>query len=279
MLENRHIVIGVDFSAGGMAALREGVRLVRIGVGEATALNVLEPQNLAMHEGYAPKLLNVRSEMCARAEAKWREISAELGPMPGLKFLSPIGSAATTLLEYTSPLTNTLLILGINNSDPFVPGAGIVASQCVRYAQGPVLLVAPKSGGPYRHIVLATDFSATAAVACRWADEAAHHDRAQFTVLHVRTARESHLAAAEHRLQAFLKDHAPLAGSSARCVVKDGAQRGRTIADFATQENADLLVMGRRGHSPIRHLLVGSTAERVLKMIACNVLLLSPSAG
>lgn len=279
MLETRHIVIGVDFSPGSIAALREGVRLVRIGVGQATALNVLEPKNIEMLEGYAPKMVDLRAEFSARAEVKWRELSAEIGPIPGLKFLSPIGSAASTLLEYTSPLTNTILVLGINSSDPFIPGAGVVASQCVRYAQCPVLLVAPKFVGPCRHILLATDFSATAAVACRWADEAAQHDRAQFTVLHVRTGRDLDIAAAEHRLRSFVKDHAPLAGSSARCVVKEGAQRGRAIADFASDEHVDLIVMGRRGHSPIRHLLVGSTAERVLKKIACNVLLLSPSAS
>jgi nucleotide-binding universal stress UspA family protein len=279
MLESRHIVIGVDFSAAGMAALREGIRLVRIGVGEATALHVLESPNLEMHEGYAPHLVDLRAELRAQAEAKWRELSADLGPITGLKFLSPVGSAASTLLEYASPLTNTILVLGINSSDPFIPGAGIVASQCVRYAEGPVLLVAPRFVGPYRHILLATDFSATAAVACRWADEAARHDGAKLTVLHVRTPRELGMPAAEHRLEAFVKDHAPLVGSSARRVVKDGAQRGRTIADFASDEQVDLIVMGRRGHSPIRHLLVGSTAERVLKKIACNVLLLSPSAG
>ena len=278
MLENRHLIIGVDFSPAGIAALREGFRLVRAGVGEATAVHVLESPNLAMYEGYAVKSVDLRAEMVSRAEAKWREVSGQLGSIPDLKFISPVGSAASTLLEYASPLQNAILVLGINSSDPFVPGAGIVASQCARYAQSPVFL-APGFVGPYRHILLATDFSATAAVAARWADEAARHDGAKFTVLHVRSARELALPAAENRLHAFVKDHAPLAGGSARCVVADGAQRGRAIAEFAAAQGADLIVMGRRGHSPIRHLFVGSTAERVLKKVACNVLLLSPSAG
>ena len=62
-------------------------------------------------------------------------------------------------------------------------------------------------------------------------------------------------------------------------MIDNGGKRGHTIAQYAAAHGADLIVMGRRGHSPIRHLFVGSTAERVLEHAACNLLVISPAAG
>lgn len=281
MLDSRHIVIAVDFSEAGLAAVREGCRLADSCTGNATALHVLEPHgDLALQEGFAPYPVDLRATMTQHAQARWLELSKKLRPLPNVQFIAPVGSAASTLLEQAQPLTSALLVLGINSSEPFRPGAGMVASQCVRYAQSPVLLVAPTFVGPYRHVLLATDFSSTAAIACRWADDLAAKDAATLTALHVQSRRNDGPEIVEERLQAFVKDHAPRTGAAVRhAVTEDAAHRGHTIAKYAAANGVDLIVMGRRGHSTIRHLFVGSTAERVLKHVACNLLLISPSAG
>ena len=51
------------------------------------------------------------------------------------------------------------------------------------------------------------------------------------------------------------------------------------ITDAATEEKADLIVMGTRGLSGIKHVLLGSVAERTLRTAPCPVLTVKHSKG
>lgn len=44
------------------------------------------------------------------------------------------------------------------------------------------------------------------------------------------------------------------------------------IVDYAKQQNADLIVIGRRGFGQIKSLLVGSTSHKVTLLATCNCL-------
>ena len=44
------------------------------------------------------------------------------------------------------------------------------------------------------------------------------------------------------------------------------------IANMAEKLGADLIVMGTHGHTGIKHLLMGSVAERTLRLAPCSVL-------
>ena len=46
------------------------------------------------------------------------------------------------------------------------------------------------------------------------------------------------------------------------------------IAEEAEKRGADLIAMGTRGRSGLRHLLMGSTAERVVEFAPCPVMTL-----
>jgi universal stress protein A len=46
----------------------------------------------------------------------------------------------------------------------------------------------------------------------------------------------------------------------------------RTIADYAQMQQVDLIVMGTHGRTGFAHLLIGSTAERVVRTAPCPVL-------
>ena len=62
-------------------------------------------------------------------------------------------------------------------------------------------------------------------------------------------------------------------------IVREGYPAS-AILEEAREENADIVVMGSRGLSGLKHLLLGSVAERVVQKAHCPVLTLNhPSVG
>jgi nucleotide-binding universal stress UspA family protein len=49
---------------------------------------------------------------------------------------------------------------------------------------------------------------------------------------------------------------------------------GHEIADLAAREKADLIVLTSHGRTGLKHLLIGSVAERVIRLAHCPVLVL-----
>jgi len=49
---------------------------------------------------------------------------------------------------------------------------------------------------------------------------------------------------------------------------------GREIANFAQTQQADLIVISSHGYGFVKHLLLGSVAERVVRLAHCPVLVL-----
>lgn len=49
---------------------------------------------------------------------------------------------------------------------------------------------------------------------------------------------------------------------------------GRAIAGFAKQQEADLIVISSHGYGFVKHILLGSVAERVVRLAHCPVLVL-----
>lgn len=48
------------------------------------------------------------------------------------------------------------------------------------------------------------------------------------------------------------------------------------IARTAEEVDADLVVMGTHGHTGIKHLVLGSVAERTMRLAPCSVLVVKP---
>lgn len=51
----------------------------------------------------------------------------------------------------------------------------------------------------------------------------------------------------------------------------------RAILDAAAKTHADLIVMGTHGRTGIKHVLLGSVAERVVRLAPCPVMTVKPS--
>jgi nucleotide-binding universal stress UspA family protein len=65
---------------------------------------------------------------------------------------------------------------------------------------------------------------------------------------------------------------------AATCVVRTGATPYRDIAAYADQMHADLIVLGTHGYTGVDHVVLGSTAERLVHHAPCPVLVVPRDA-
>jgi nucleotide-binding universal stress UspA family protein len=137
-------------------------------------------------------------------------------------------------------------------------------------------------------ILVATDFSDTAQTGIAWAAELAKSHEARIELLHALLIpsratdfvpsppdfTEALQAAASGRLNEIaksLRSEGVEVSSDLRLGVPS-----QVIVEAADQKSADLIVIGTRGLTGFRHLLLGSTAERVVQHASGPVLTVHP---
>lgn len=82
---------------------------------------------------------------------------------------------------------------------------------------------------------------------------------------------------AKERLEALLNDE-DRQQLHARAVVQTSLATAATIVDYAKTNGIDLIVLGTHGRGGVSHLLLGSVAERVVRLAPCPVLTVRPEA-
>jgi hypothetical protein len=63
---------------------------------------------------------------------------------------------------------------------------------------------------------------------------------------------------------------------SATYAVAQATTHGAGIAEYARRLGVDLVVLGTKGRTNLKYVLLSSTVERLLKEIACSVLVVRP---
>lgn len=79
-------------------------------------------------------------------------------------------------------------------------------------------------------------------------------------------------ADAMRRLQALVAEEHP-AGASVTPMVLAG-RAAETIVRYATEQRADLIVLGTHGHGPVKRFILGNVADRVVRQATCPVLII-----
>ena len=77
----------------------------------------------------------------------------------------------------------------------------------------------------------------------------------------------------EHAARAIRKELAARGHDGLQVAVRFGAP-GHEIAQYAEEVEAGLIVLSSHGQSALMHLLIGSVAERVVRLARCPVLVL-----
>lgn len=135
-------------------------------------------------------------------------------------------------------------------------------------------------------VLVPTDFSPVSAHVIQYAGELAHKFGASLLVVHVvppsaypminvagmghfPNLREEIRKRCEHEMAELLAKTPPEAQTTSRIV--EGVPFTE-ILRCAHDEQVDMIVMATHGHTGLKHMVLGSTAERVVRMATCPVL-------
>lgn len=145
---------------------------------------------------------------------------------------------------------------------------------------------------PFESVLVPVDFAPHSAEAVRVACDVASHYSASITLVHVHEPVDYALpegyvlytpdqlgkitAELENRLSATQRDVENLGISRVERRLLQGAAAVE-IVELARSAGFDLIVMGTHGRTGLKHVLMGSVAERVLRTAPCPVLTVKAS--
>lgn len=289
------ILVGVDFSDSSVNAVKEAGRLAQIHRADLHVVHTVTPEFI---ERYRESSSSDKSEIIGKIRAQVNTFTrTNLGADQEFSADVFVGHPLDELARAVSECHADLLVLGSHGLTVDAHSIGNVASKCVRKAPAPVLLVRDRHLGAFRQVVAAVDFSDTSFLALKQAALLADGDGAHLHVLHVHCPpwmwvnyyaydlktfpkndyENEYRAILRDQMEAFvapLREQLPDLEMSTEVIEHDAYLR--SIREFLSKVSADLLVIGTRGHSTIKSLLLGTTAERLLHDSPCSVLTVKP---
>lgn len=304
----QRILVPTDFSPPSLKALHYARALRK---GEIQLLHVIEPP-MAM-AGFDPiGILIPEEEQIRRTREELEKIAAEQ-PISGLTISAAArpGIPATEIVKLAQEWPADLLVLSTHGRTGLAHAlAGSVAEKVIRHCPCPMLLVRKHErdfaiaevGRPPElrllRILVPTDFSARALSALRFAIRFAESYGGKISLLHSLHVEgffcpskfpgcETAGSVADLKNGAWRAIHRlaeqevpkPLAGGTS-VTVGSPLEEIPKIADLGRY---DLIICATHGVAPIRHAILGSTAERLVWHSPCPVLvvpeLTAPATG
>jgi nucleotide-binding universal stress UspA family protein len=139
------------------------------------------------------------------------------------------------------------------------------------------------SGHALRTIVVATDFSDNARVALTWAEQLARQHGGALLLVHALKPEFDQIGTSMlpqhwHVKQQLEREaeQARSGGITVDCEVGVGAAF-EIVIEAARRHEADVIVVGTRGHTNWKRLLLGSTAARLVRNAPCPVFTIHPT--
>jgi nucleotide-binding universal stress UspA family protein len=297
MLTISRILYPTDFSKCAKHALPHTLHLAERHDAElhllhAVVLHDADPDS-AIHR--LPNMEDLYQLLEAHADQQMKSTVRERGKDLLVKHAQVRGiSAAGAILDYASENDIDLIVMGTHGRRGLRRLLlGSVAEEIVRLAPCPVLTVPERearaglAADSVTQIVVPVDFSQHADLAIAYARELAALYKAQLHLMHVvdevvypefyppvmpsGTSMNDEL---QEQSETRLRDLATTfedPGVGVNVYVRSG-RAAPSITDFAEQLAADLIVIASHGLTGIRHMLLGSVTEQVVRRAPCSTL-------
>jgi nucleotide-binding universal stress UspA family protein len=290
----RKLFVAIDFSPNSDEALRQAHDRA-LSTGAQLAVCHIVPNelrsNLLFPDISRITALKFPLEMKQIAEAAAARVAEITGRTEGeFELIVDDGTPQALILNRAEEWLADLIIVGSHGQTSAADALlGSVTDSVIRHAHCPVLIVRP--GKRTGRIVAGTDFSDPVLPALRAAGDEAERTGAELTVVHsldmvwslaaypalafggapfnisAEQIKELELVATQ-RLEESLKQ----LNVSGDTLVTIGPA-GTALIEIASEQKADLIVVGTIGRTGLRRALLGSVAETVAKGAPCSVLI------
>ena len=298
-LRLKNILVPTDFSAESLKALRYGIAFAHEFNAALWLIHVVEPPPFAAGFESLPIVIE-DMQLVQKSERRLKELAAER---------IPSDIPMNTLVQQGPPFETIVSSARAHEIDMIVASThghtgvkrvlfGSTAERIVQHAPCPVLVVRereheflgdmPRTNHRainLKRILVPIDFSECSRKAIEYGVAFAGEFKSEILCLHAieipygtgeagivleteafnKRLREE----AEQQAVVFLQNQA--ASPSQECAIKLGTPY-REIIRMADEREIDLIIVGTHGRSGIRHFLLGSTAERVVRHAHCPVL-------
>lgn len=282
---NRALLAATDLSSRSDPVLQRAILLSAHFGARLTLLNVVGDGGTAGHIVRAKR----------RAARLLKDEAARLAAMATVQpdILVKAGRPVSVIAETAKAEKADLVIMGRRARALRGLIRATTAEQVIRTAQLPVLIVGKEAATTYRRVLLALDVSDTSARAVRIARSLRLLDAAEMAILHVFTPRARFLLdcagadrdvitkhvvntalGAADQLIPFLRREG-LDAPENQVLLEDGDPFGAIMAAI-DRRRPDLLVIGTRAHTGLKRLLLGSTADLIIRHGDCDLLVVPP---
>lgn len=290
------ILVAIDFGRASEAALAQAIRMAAWNRATVHALHVVDTGVvLEAQEAFAGLQEQIQTALKDDAMDRWNKFMPAHPGRSDCKLHIVVNNPRYATLKLIDELKADLLVMGVRGDDSGGKGPGPLATACTESAPCPVLLAAENHPGVFKRVVACVDFSPNSMRALEAAARVALQDSAALHVLHVYRApwRDSRLAvlqglnparqeAVVAELRTKLQQQCGALGEEFKYLkptleVVEHQSHGRGIVDYARRVDADLIALGTRGRTNLRDVVLGSTAERVIRSAGRSVLAVRPA--
>ncbi len=293
----KHIVVGVDFSRFSQVALGQAIRIARATQAKLHVLHVVRASVVDdLKEALRDTTDGFHGEVRTTALEHLGQFIADGNP-EGVDVVSDvvIGSPLVEILRRVQDVSADLLIVGMKGSTGRPGGAGTVAAKCMRKAATRVLLVHENSPERFTSVVACVDFSEASGRVVEQAVRICLQNKAHLHVMHAfyppwkvlhymaptRQAspdyQEQYRQQLVDRLHQLLKPfETEVSQLNVDCHLLEMSETHEAVLEFKERTSADLIVIGTRGRTGLKALLLGTTAERIIRESPCSVLAVKP---
>lgn len=284
------ILLATDLSARGDRALERAILLAQRHGADLLIVHVFEELDEATStygRHAAPSWRRPPDAVASMKQRIRQGLRAELGDaVDRATVLIEEGSAAEVIERLATSERVDLVVTGIAREGPFATRPvvlGKTVEQLLRRLPVPILIVRNRARGPYEHIVVTTDFSATSGHALQMALRffptqtvfLLHASEAPYSTLAPDATRhaERYQDARAEELQTFLASTFIPEADRKRLVplIEPGSPQ-QLVREYAQVRGCDLVVLGSRGRGAVLEALLGSTAKSILATLPCDAL-------
>ena len=277
------ILLATDLSGRGDRALDRAAQLARQWGAQLLIVHAIDPNAASLSEAADPLPSWRRSPDPALAiqDQIRRDLREEVEQ---LKIHIDVGDSAQVILDTAEREGSDLIIVGLSRDESLGQILlGSTVERLVRKSPVSVLVVKSRPSGPYRHVLVGTDFTEESRYGLEFAT--ASFPNCQFTVMHgfempyesfrSDTPLSRDFAAMERdSIEEFVRDAA--LGDQVRARIRTMIEHGPPdlmLRRYVEEQHADLTVIGAYGRGFLFHLLVGGTTPRIVDSVTSDILL------